>query len=117
MQANTTTHFSSHHAGISDSGTEWVLRGIAMIQILGGLFGAGRALALLIDTGHPFNIAAMVCYICGIAAGLLLWQETVTGFATSLIFQIAQVPWILTSQFAYAMVSGVGVWLGAGKAG
>lgn len=119
MQANTTSRQAAMTSNTAPEAAtiETAVRVVASIQVLGGLFGAGRALALYLGTGHPFSFVAMGAYVLSVICGAMLWQQTRAGFAASLLLQLAQIPWILTTHSAYAFASGIGLWLGGGEGG
>jgi hypothetical protein len=119
MQANSPSiHRRGGAADIEQtSSTEWATRLVGAIEVLGGLFGAGLATALFIETRHPLTILAFLIYIANVVAGTMLWSQLKAGYTLSLALQIAQVPWILTAKASYALVCGAGVWLGAGQVG
>jgi hypothetical protein len=117
MQAQTGIHPAAGSQLGGESGLEWAIRLIGVVQVLGGLFGAGRATALLIETHHPLNFLALAFYIFSVFAGILLCRGLLSGYVCSLALQIVQIPWILTSAIGYAFVSGAGLWLGAGREG
>jgi hypothetical protein len=119
MQANSTSIQGRAPAGgiQQNIGAEWAARLVGAIEVFGGLFGAGLATALLIETRHPITILAFLIYIASVVAGTMLWGQSRAGHILSLVIQMIQIPWILTATVSYAFVSGAGVWLGAGQGG
>lgn len=117
MQANSRQAALTRTEAPEAATVETAIRVVASIQVLGGLFGVGRALALYLGTHHSFSMLAMGAYVLSVVCGAMLWQLSRAGFAASLILQLAQIPWILTSHSAYAFASGIGLWLGGGEDG
>ena len=85
-------------------------RGVALVEIIGGILGVVTALGYLSNSA---GIGVIICllfvglYGYSIVAGYWLWQNFAKGYRASVLLQLLQVPVLVSPLFTYEFVSGL----------
>jgi hypothetical protein len=93
-----------------------ILRTVGIVQIAGGVLGLGAVAALMLQQMTNESLIAGGLYALSIVAGMLLCQQRPAGYWFSIVMQLIQIPWIVTSGVTFAFVSGLALHAGYGDA-
>lgn len=88
---------------------------ISIYEIVGGVLGLMAAIFMVIFSvisiqkiNYPLLIFAIIAlYILSLVAGVCLLKKKQQGIMLSIIVQIFQIPYIITSSFTYIFISGL----------
>ena len=96
---------------------DWIRRGIAVLQVVGGAVGLWFAIPILLSPGILIGLPFTAFYAGCILAGIGLWRQSARGERWSRLLQLVQIPWVKTAHFAWQLASGAGLWTGISSTG
>jgi hypothetical protein len=84
------------------------LRVLAVLEVVGGVFGLITVPVALVRLGATANLVATAVigvpfFLLAIFAGVMLWRERPSGYLASIVVQVPQLIKIATSQFAFLL--------------
>lgn len=85
-------------------------RGVALLEIIGGILGVVTALDYLSNSA---GIGVIICllfagfYGYSVLAGYWLWQNLAKGYRASVLLQLLQIPVLVSPLLTYEFVSGL----------
>lgn len=85
-------------------------RGIAILEIIGGIFGIITSLGYMNNTSGIWLLFCLVflgIYVYSVFAGYWLWKNYAKGYRASVLLQLIQIPVLVSPLLTYQFVSGL----------